>query len=151
MPVNGGVTNPGFFSAFIDAGAIPIPIVSTTRVSTSIVIRPRVELGKVHLDMIPRLTVGDENTTGEARYDPSEVDLRQFKTTLIVNYKEVGRAYGFAGASDGFNNLFFGAKDPFTGRSAVMVKVEVGPPIGKMPVGEIKGTPQVINPSSPEE
>jgi len=155
VPVTGAVGNPAFFNAFIDAGAIPVPIVSTTRVSTSVVIRPRVELGKVNLDMIPRLTIGDENTTGETRYDPVEVDLRQFRSTLIVNNKEVGRAYGFTGASEEFNNRFFGALDLYTGRSAVMVKVEIGPPVEKIPVPEVqemKGTPQVITPpSSPAE
>lgn len=152
VPANGAVGSPTFFGPFIEAGAIPVPIISTTRVSTSIVIRPTVELGKVNIDMIPRLRIGEENTSGESRYDPVEIDLRQFRTTLTVNNKQVGRAYGFTGASEEFNNRFFGAKDPYTGRSAVMVKVEIGPPIGKIPVEEIKGTPQVINPlSSPVE
>ncbi|MEM7600564.1 MAG: hypothetical protein AAF357_04020 [Verrucomicrobiota bacterium] len=152
IPANGAVGNPTFFAPFIDAGAIPVPIISTTRVTTSVVVRPRVELGQVHLDMIPRLQIGDENTTGESRYDPVEVDLRQFRTTLIVNNREVGRAYGFTGVSEEFNNRFFGAKDPYTGRSAVMVKVEIVPPIEKIPLKEATGTPQVISPlSSPVE
>lgn len=152
VPVNGAVGNPAFFNAFINAGSIPVPIVSTTRVSTSVVIRPRVEMGKVNLDMIPRLRIGEENTSGAARYDPVEIDLRQFKTTLIVNNREVGRAYGFTGASEEFNNRFFGARDPYTGRSAVMVKVEIGPPVERIPVQESKETPQVISsPSSPAE
>ncbi|MDF1658239.1 MAG: hypothetical protein P1U58_11555 [Verrucomicrobiales bacterium] len=155
VPVSGAVGNPVFFSPFINAEAIPIPINLTTRISTAVVIRPRVELGKVKLDMIPRLRIGEENTSGESRYDPVEIDLRQFKTTLTVNNKQVGRAYGFTGASEEFNNRFFGAPDPYNGRSAVMVKVEIGPPVEKVPVPEvqeIKGTPQVLTPpSSPEE
>src|SRR6056297_430541 len=31
IPVNEAVANPGYFGAFIDAGAIPVPIISTTR------------------------------------------------------------------------------------------------------------------------
>lgn len=151
IPANGAVGTPVFFGPFIEAGAIPMPIISTTRISTSVVVRPRVELGKVHLDMIPRLRVGEENTTGEARYDPVEIDLRQFRTTLIVNNKEVGRAYGFTGAGEEFNNRFFGAKDPHTGRSAVMVKVEIGPPVEKIPVAEMTGPARIFNPSSPVE
>ena len=151
VPANGAVSNPGFFGPFIEAGAIPFPILSTTRISTSVVVRPRVEMGKVNIDMIPRLRIGEENTTGESRYDPVEIDLRQFQTTLIVNNKEVGRAYGFTGASEEFNNLFFGAKDPYTGRSAVMVKVEIGPPVERVPVEEIKEPAQIFTPSSPVE
>ncbi|MDF1825072.1 MAG: hypothetical protein P1U68_10550 [Verrucomicrobiales bacterium] len=152
IPVTGAVENPVFFAGYIRAGAMPLPIVSTTRVSTSIVIRPRVEPGKVNLDMIPRLRIRGENTAGEPQYDPVEIDLRQFKTTLIVNDKKVGRAYGFTGAGDEFNNRFFGARDPYAGRSAVMVKVEIGPPLEKIPVKEITGTPQVISsPSFPVE
>lgn len=48
IPANGAVFTPGFFGPFIEAGAIPMPIISTTRISTSVVVRPRVELGKVH-------------------------------------------------------------------------------------------------------
>ncbi|MEM1442556.1 MAG: hypothetical protein AAGF67_09450 [Verrucomicrobiota bacterium] len=158
VPVNGSVGNPTFFVPFIDAGAMPVPIISTTRVSTSVVVRPRVHLGQVHLDMIPRLRFEEGVAEEEARYEPFEVDLRQFQTTLTINNKEVGRAYGFNGTSDEFNNRFFGAKDPYSGRSAVMVKAQIGPPLETeestpeeeetVPIQQIKGTPQVVSPPS---
>ncbi|MEM6917107.1 MAG: hypothetical protein AAF491_11130, partial [Verrucomicrobiota bacterium] len=158
VPVSGSVGSPTFFIPFIDAGAMPVPIISTTRVSTSIVIRPRVHLGQVHLDMIPRLRFEEGVPEAEARYEPFEVDLRQFQSTLTINNKEVGRAYGFQGTSDEFNNRFFGAKDPYSGRSAVMVKAQIGPPLEMeestpeeeetVPIQQIKGTPQVVSPPS---
>lgn len=127
VPVNGAVGDPVFFSPFIDAGAIRFPIISTTRISTSIVIRPRVHLGAVELDVIPRLRI-EPDEVPESDREPEEVDLRQFRTTIAVPRGEKGRVYGFAGASDEFNNRFFGADDPEKGRSAIEVSATLRAP-----------------------
>jgi hypothetical protein len=127
VPVNGNVANPGFFNPFIDAGAINFPIISTTRITTSIVIRPRVHLGAVELDVIPRLEVHPEQVA-ESEREPESVDLGQFRTTISIPRNETGRFYGFQGASDEFANQFFGAKAPDKGRSAIMVKATLKKP-----------------------
>jgi hypothetical protein len=127
VPVNGNVANPVFFNPFIDAGTINFPIISTTRVTTSIVIRPRVHLGAVELDVIPRLEVHPEQVA-ESEREPESVDLGQFRTTISIPRNRTGRFYGFQGASDEFANQFFGAKDPDKGRSAIMVKATLKKP-----------------------
>lgn len=135
VPVNGAVGDPTFFSPFIDAGAINLPIISTTRISTSIVIRPRVHLGAVELDVIPRLKLEPAEEELSER-EPEEVDLRQFQTTIAIPANETGRVYGFTGASEEFNNRFFGAEDPKSGRSAIMVKAKLQKPAGPEPAEE---------------
>lgn len=127
VPVNGNVANPVFFNPFIDAGSINFPIISTTRITTSIVIRPRVHLGAVELDVIPRLEVHPEQVA-ESEREPESVDLGQFRTTISIPRNKTGRFYGFEGASDEFANQFFGAKDPDKGRSAIMVKATLKKP-----------------------
>jgi hypothetical protein len=127
VPVNGNVANPVFFNPFIDAGAINFPIISTTRITTSIVIRPRVHLGAVELDVIPRLEVHPEQVA-ESEREPESVNLGQFRTTISIPRNETGRFCGFQGASDEFANQFFGAKAPDKGRSAIMVKATLKKP-----------------------
>lgn len=127
VPVNGNVANPVFFNPFIDAGSINFPIISTTRITTTIVIRPRVHLGAVELDVIPRLEVHPEQVA-ESEREPESVDLGQFRTTISIPRNRTGRFYGFQGASDEFANQFFGAKDPDKGRSAIMVKATLKKP-----------------------
>lgn len=96
VPVNGNVANPVFFNPFIDAGSINFPIISTTRITTSIVIRPRVHLGAVELDVIPRLEVHPEQVA-ESEREPESVDLGQFRTTISIPRNKTGRFYGFEG------------------------------------------------------
>lgn len=127
VPVNGNVADPMFFNPFIDAGSISFPIISTTRITTSIVIRPRVNLGAVELDVVPRLEIHPEEVPDSER-DPESVDLRQFRTTIPIPRNETGRFYGFKGANDEFANHFFGAENPDKGRSAIMVKATLKKP-----------------------
>ncbi|HQW29918.1 MAG TPA: hypothetical protein PK529_12070 [Verrucomicrobiales bacterium] len=124
VPVNGLVGDPGFFSPFVNTGGISLPIISTTRISTSIVIRPRLEAGVVNLDMMPRLQV----VLDGSQMEPQVVDLKQFHTSVAVPNNEVARVYGFTGADDDFNRRFFGAKDPGSGGTAVVVKARATPP-----------------------
>jgi len=139
VPVTGQVGNPGFFAPFVNAGNIRLPIISTTRISTSVVVRPRVNLGMVELDMMPRLTVELE---GGATAEPGvedegpirTVDLDQFRTQLRVPAGEVGRVHGFDGADEAFHRNFFGAEDREKGGAAIVVKPRLVPP------GEAKET-----------
>jgi hypothetical protein len=127
VPVNGRVADPAFFAPFIDAGVINMPIISTTRISTSIVIRPRVNLGAVDLDMMPRLTIEPVDDE-QAERDPETVDLKKYRTTVRAQNGEKARVYGFSGASEDFNRRFFGAKDPDKGSTAIVVKAALRPP-----------------------
>ena len=124
VPVNGRVGNPAFFSPFINTGGINLPIISTTRISTSIVIRPRLEVGVINLDMMPRLQVQIDGSEME----PQLIDLKQYRTTLPVTNHQVGRVYGFTGADEDFNRHFFGAKDLTSGGTAIVVKAKATPP-----------------------
>lgn len=126
VPVNGGVGDPAFFSPFIDAGAIRFPIISTTRISTSIVIRPRVHLGAVELDVMPRLTIEPEEEE-ESDREPEAVDLHQFRTVIGIPAGETGVVRGLAGADDEFNRRFFGAKNLEEGSTAIRVKAKISP------------------------
>ncbi len=124
VPVNGQVGDPNFFSPYANSGAINVPIISTTRISTSVVIRPRLELGIIHLDMMPRL----ELDFGGAETDPHLIDLQQFRTTLPIQNHQIGRVYGFAGADDAFHRHFFGARDLNHGSVSIVVKASAAPP-----------------------
>jgi len=122
VPVNGQVGNPNFFQPLIPNNIL-VPIISTTRISTSVVIRPRVALGSVNVDMIPRFTV----FTPEEAKKEQDIDLKQFMTTVSMSNNGVGRVYGFANASEDFNRQFLGAKDPARGGTAIVVKARVSP------------------------
>lgn len=120
VPVPGQVADPLFFAPFINTGGISLPIISTTRISTSIVVRPRLQAGIVHLDLMPRLQV----EVADSAMEPQAVDLKQFHTVLSVQNHQTGRVHGFTGADDDFNRRFLGAKDPDEGTTALVVKVE---------------------------
>jgi hypothetical protein len=121
VPVPGQVGDPVFFAPFINTGGLSLPIIATTRIKTSVVVRPRVQAGLVELDLMPRLEVQLEDTS----MDPQTIDLKQFHTVLQVQNRQVGRLHGFAGADEGFNRRFLGAKDSESGDSALIVKVSV--------------------------
>jgi hypothetical protein len=122
VPVNGQVGNPNFFQPLIPNNIL-VPIISTTRISTSVVVRPRVAQGAVNVDMIPRFTV----FAPEEGAAPQNIDLKQFMTTVSMANNGVGRVYGFANASEDFNRQFLGAKDPTQGGTAIVVKAQVTP------------------------
>lgn len=124
VPVSERVGDPLFFAPFINTGGISLPIISTTRISTSIVIRPRLEVGVINLDMMPRLKVEIDGSEME----PQLIDLKAYQTTLPVTNHQVGRVYGFTGADDTFNRHFFGAKDLTAGGTAIVVKAKASPP-----------------------
>lgn len=126
IPVNGQVANPTFFTPFIDPGAIQFPILSTTRISTSVVVRPRVHLGAVHLDVMPRLTMEPEPAP-ESDREPESIDLKQFRTVVEIPEGEVGQVRGLAGADDRFNRHFFGAKNLEEGSTALRVRAALRP------------------------
>jgi hypothetical protein len=127
VPVLGQVGNPVFFTPWINAGGISLPVISTTRVSTSVVIRPKVDLGVVRLDIMPRLTVKLEGSEME----PEVFDLKQYYTAMEVPNNGVARVYGFQGADDDFNRQFLGSEDPAAGGTALVVKAVIQPPAGK--------------------
>lgn len=127
IPVQGQVANPGFFSPLIQPGAIQMPIISTTRISTSIVVRPRLSGGNVQVDLIPRLTIEPEPEELSER-EPELVDFRNYMTTIELAPGGVGRAGGFRGASEEFNRHFLGAKNLEEGATAIKVRARLQKP-----------------------
>lgn len=128
VPIQGPVSNPGFFGPFINSGDILVPVISTTRISTSVVIKPTVRLGSVHLDMMPRFTIENPDPGGQSPRKPVEIDMRDYRTVIEVPNGEIGRVYGFSGASDEFNRYFLGAEDSDNpGRAAIVVRAEIKP------------------------
>lgn len=123
VPINGQVGNPTFFQPLIPNNIL-MPIISTTRISTSIVIRPRVAQGQVNVDMIPRFKVFAQ----EEGLDDQEFDLKQYQTTVSMSNNGLGRVYGFANANDEFNRNFLGAKDLSKGSTAIVVKAQITAP-----------------------
>lgn len=126
VPVSNGVANPTFFNPFINSGQIRMPIISTTRISTSIVIRPRFSAGVVTLDMMPRLTVTADEAAGGGEY---VTDLKQYRTEMGIQNGQEGRVYGFTGADDEFHRHFFDAKDPDKGTVAIRVGAKAKPSV----------------------
>jgi len=124
VPVLGAVTNPVFFSPFINGGGVQFPIISTTRISTSIVIRPRVEMGVIQLDLMPRLTT---EVPGSAS-DGHITDLKQYLTVLPVQPGGTARIEGFTGADEEFNRQFLVADGPDEGATAIEVTATLTPP-----------------------
>jgi hypothetical protein len=129
VPVANGVGNPQFFGPLINSGDILMPIISTTRISTSVIIRPRVVANVVHLDMMPQLIVAPNEDEAKDGVEDLVVNLPQFQTTVAVENGEFGRAHGFPGASEEFNRRFFDAKPgDKDGAVAITVKAELKPP-----------------------
>jgi hypothetical protein len=132
IPVPGQVADPLFFAPWIQAGGISLPVIATTRITTSVVVRPRVHAGVVNLDLMPRLEVKLEGSEME----PEQVDLKEFQTLLPVQNGQVGRVRGFTGAGEEFNRRFLGARDPATGDSAIVVKVAIRPAAPEPPAAQ---------------
>jgi len=127
IPISGQTGNPQFFTPFLNNGGINMPIISTTRISTSIIIRPRVSQGIISVDMMPQLTV----EVSEPGVEDVVVNLKQFQTTLNVKNKAVGRVRGFNGASEEFNKNFLGVKPGQKGDVAIVIKAELKKPSAK--------------------
>lgn len=123
VPVPGQAVDPLFFAPFVNTGGVFLPIIATTRITTSVVVRPRVRAGVVNLDLMPRLEVKLEGSEME----PQQIDLKQFHTSLSVPHGQVGRVRGFTGAGEEFNRRFLGAKDPENGATAIVVKAVIRP------------------------
>lgn len=121
--VNGQVTNPTFFQSVIPNNIL-LPIISTTRISTSVLVWPRVSQGDVRVDLVPRLTVETEEEGAEE----VDIDLKQFRTSMTVPNNGVGRVYGFANASEDFNRNFLGAKNLTYGGTSIIVKAQLKHP-----------------------
>jgi hypothetical protein len=129
VPVANGVGNPQFFGPFINTGGIFMPIISTTRISTSVVIRPRVAANVVHLDMMPQLVVAPNEDEAAQGVEDLVVNLPQFQTTVAVEDDGYGRAHGFPRASEEFNRRFFNAKlNDKEGAVAITVQADFKPP-----------------------
>ena len=104
-----------------------MPIISTTRISTSIIVRPRVSRGVVSIDMMPQLTVN----VSEPGVDDIVVNLKEYQTTLDVKNNTVGRIRGFNGASEEFNKQFLGVDPKKKGDVAIVMKVKLKKPAKK--------------------
>ena len=124
--VNGQVTNPTFFQSVIPNNIL-LPIIGTTRVSTSVVVWPRASRGNVQVDLMPRLTIETEEQGAEE----VDIDLKQFRTTMTVPNNGVGRVYGFTNASEDFNRNFLGAKNLTYGGTSIIVKAQLKRPSAK--------------------
>lgn len=122
VPVNANVPNPQFFSPFINSGSVQVPIFSTTRVSTSIILRPAVSDDLVTFDMVPQLTVHD---TGEPGAEEITVNLVDFRTEARVRNNQTGKVNGFTGASADFNRHFLGIDPDMPGGTAIMIKPHI--------------------------
>lgn len=118
VPVASQVGEPGFFGPWISSGGVSLPIISTTRISTSIVVRPRIESGTVHLDLMPRLEV----MKSESESEPVLIDLKEYHGVLSAKNGEVGRVYGFPGADEAFHRHFFGATKEDEGGAAIVAR-----------------------------
>lgn len=118
VSVNDRVGEPGFFGPWINTGGVSLPIISTTRITTTLVVRPRIESGIVHLDLMPRIEVEVPGTEPKTE----SIDLKEFQTVLSAKAGEVGRVRGFPGADDAFHRHFFGAEKEQEGGAAIVAR-----------------------------
>jgi len=121
IPVSAGVPRPGYFARFVDPGSIAVPIVSTTRVSTVLVVRPRFARGLVELDLMPRLRLEPEPDSDSPR-EAEEIDLRDFQTTLPIRSGSVGRLNRFEGSEEDFLARFLGVEDPEAEGADILIR-----------------------------
>lgn len=121
VPVVNGVANPQFFSPFLTESKILVPIFSTTRVSTQILVKPEVVQNQVHLDLVPQLEIELDEPGAET----TRVPLSKFRTSLDIRNGGVGKINGFTGASAEFNRHFLGAKEDDEGGTAILIRPTV--------------------------
>ena len=138
VPVVNGVANPQFFSPFVTESKILVPIFSTTRVTTQILVRPEVIQNQVHLEMIPQLEIEVDEPGAET----TRVPLSRFRTSLDIRNGGVGKINGFTGASAEFNRHFLGAKDEDEGGTAILIRPTIS-------AGEVEATEPVGTEASP--
>ncbi|MCP5539778.1 MAG: hypothetical protein H7A52_06485 [Akkermansiaceae bacterium] len=124
IPVLGQVANPRFFAPFVGEAGIKMPIFSTTRISTRVLVRPRVSGSRVRVDLMPQLEISLEAEPGAAS---KAVPLTKFRTTIDVPNGGQGRVAGFAGASAAFNRAFLGSKDDDQGTTAIDIRARIMP------------------------
>lgn len=118
VPVVNGVANPRYFSPFLTESKILVPIFSTTRITTQILVKPEVTQNQVHLDMVPQLEIELDEPGAET----TRVPLSKFRTSLDIRNGGVGKINGFTGASAEFNRQFLGAKDEAEGGTAILIR-----------------------------
>ncbi len=136
VPVVNGVRNPQFFAPFLTESRILVPIFSTTRLSTQILVRPEVVRNQVRLDLVPQLEIEtDEPGAGRLK-----VPLSRFRTRLDVNQGQVGKINGFDGASAEFNRAVLGAGDEDEGGTAILIRPTIRP--GEVPGPEPGNSPE---------
>ncbi len=142
IPVNRNIRNPRFFNSFLNQTSIPVPIFSTTRITTQILVRPTVNGGMVKVDMFPQLTLDN----GEKDVEPEVVTLKQFRTSVDVRNNGLGKLNGFKGATGEFNRNFLGGDDEQEGTNAIVIKAQVF----HGEVKEAKAVPEPENKSQSE-
>ncbi|MEO0415967.1 MAG: hypothetical protein AAF226_13550 [Verrucomicrobiota bacterium] len=120
VPV-GVATNPTGFQQYVPNNIL-MPIFSTTRIKTSIVVRPNVSQGQVQLDMMPQLTFPAPEEEGA---EDIVVNLKQYRTTMPLANGQKNRVYGFTNASAEFNRNFLGAEDLKKGGTAIEVTADI--------------------------
>ncbi|MCB1230430.1 MAG: hypothetical protein KDN19_09200, partial [Verrucomicrobiae bacterium] len=70
VPVVNGVANPEFFGPYLTESKILVPIFSTTRITTQILVRPEVVQNQVHLDIVPQLEIETDKPGAEKTHMP---------------------------------------------------------------------------------
>ncbi len=120
IPV-GQANNPRFFEPFLQRQNILVPVFSTTRITTQVLVRPTVRAGMVNVDMFPQLKVDN----GEKDKEAEVVTLKEFRTTLNVQNNGIGKIGGFKGATGAFNNEFLGGDAKQEGTNAIVIKAQV--------------------------
>jgi len=123
IPVNSGLRNAPAFRSFVPGG-VNVPIFETTRISTSVVVYPKVEGASARVHFMPRLTLENEIDGKEERED---LDLNQFRSQVAIRHGDVARVDGFQGAPEEFNELFFAPEDEPEGRTRMVFKARILP------------------------
>lgn len=123
IPVSGQVANPGFFTPFIVPNKIVMPIFSTTRIRTRVLVKPEVKQNYIAVDMVPQLDITNPPEPGVEEH--KIISLNQFRTSVVVPNRQSARVAGFQGAPPEFNRQFFGAGEDDEGGTSITVKARI--------------------------
>ncbi len=99
-------TSPAFFNLL--PNRIPMPVFSTTKLSTSILVKPRLSAGRVLVEYMPEITIISDEPGAEVLH----FALPEFRSSGEVRPGGVVRTDGFAHASPEFHQYFFGLVKP---------------------------------------
>lgn len=124
FPVASNLPGTAAFQPYL-GGEGKVPLLETTRISSSVLIRPELEANQVIIHLVPQLLLenGPPGETGVRQ----PVLLRDLASQAMIPPGKAVRLPGFATAPAEFNTLFFAPREGGEGLTRLVLKAEVRP------------------------